>query len=193
MAGGERLPKDPIKNYHEAHWGHSPTRKYHVQDDDLPEVLVEMGKLLEIHLEDGRDIVFQPGNMLPYATTPDTRLYFVLSQTAQRKMKQLLWDPKAPVFPLSHIAKLVGGRQARYPYPDVLVQPVSLMTDVVYRTTKGRYDEDQEEPDGLSEYIHKFGELNEGTGELPMVCVDHYGRLWLAGGAYKTLRGGITG
>lgn len=191
MAGGEKLPKDPARNYYEAHWNRPATKKIVVEDPLLPSPLVEMGKLTEIQILRGPKLKFGIGNRLVYTTTADTRLHCVLTKVAMKKMLSL-WEPYGDIYALRKVAKEVGGRQAKYPYPDVLVQVVGPMKHCVYVTEKGEY-EDGDEPDGLSSYIHKFGELDEGSGELPYVCVDSEGRLWLAGGAYQTLRGGITG
>lgn len=192
MAGGEKLPKNPEDNYYEAHWGIEPKKKWTVKDSDLPSPLVEMGKLIAIHLEDGTDIFFGPGNHLVYTTTADTRLYCVLTQAAQKRIIKEFWDPKDHVEPLSQVAKFTGGRQARYPHADVLVQNLGLMIDIEYQCAKGSYEEG-EEPDGPSLYVHRFGELSEGGGILPMVSIDQFGRIWIVAGSYKVLRGGITG
>lgn len=192
MAFGEKLPKNPRQNYKEAHWGIPSKKEWHVPDPEVPDVLVEMGKLLEIHLEDGTKIYFGSGCHLAYSTTQDTRLYTVLTKAAKKRLVKEFFDPREGVDHLGRVAKFTGGRQARYHHADVLVQNIGLMTDVMYRCEKGSYLPG-EEPDGDSRYIHKFGELTEGGGLLPMVCVDQLGRLWFAGGSYKVLRGGITG
>ncbi len=192
MAGGEKLPKNPHKNYYEAHWGIPANKSWSHDDPDLPDVLIEMGKLIEIQIARGPHIQFGPGCQLVYSTDPSTRLFCLLTKKAQEKICEGFWKENRRPERLEDVAMRVGGRQAQYTDPDVFVQIVGRMRACVYQTAKGSYEKG-DEPDGMSEYIHKFGEKNEGTGEMPLVCVDYKGRLWLAGGAYCVLKGGITG
>ena len=192
MAGGEKLPKNPYDAYYEFHWSREAKKKWKINDPDLPSPLVELGKLIAIHLEDGTSIYFNKGNHLTCSLTEDTRLYCILTKEAQKRVWKECYDPKDSLEPLNRVAKFTGGRQARYRHADVLVQTLGLMTQIEYQCEKGEYEEG-EDPDGMSLYYHKFGELSEGGGILPMVSVDQYGRLWIAGGSYKCLRGGVTG
>jgi hypothetical protein len=192
MAFGEKLPEDPLENYYQAHWGIEANRSWKRADSDLPKVLIEMGKLLEIQIHRGPTICFGPGCQLVYSTDASTRLFNLLTKKGQKVIKASYWDSNKKPYLLEEIADKVGGRQADFTYPHLFAVPIGRMKHCVYQTAKGSYEE-EDTPDGMSEYIHKFGEKSEGTGELPMVCVDFSGRLWLAGGAYEVLRGGITG
>ncbi len=86
-------------------------------------------------------------------------------------------------YPLQDVAKAAGGRQAafRQHHPNVPVIILGLCTHVVYETDK--------KEDGLSQYIHEFG---EESGIRPILTCDKQGRVWLAGGNYTVPPEGIT-
>jgi hypothetical protein len=124
----------------------------------------------------GSFIAFDPNH-------PYERLYLLLPAAVCGVIKAQFWDRNtvAPK-PLSDLAFLAGGRHARHDYPEeVEGKLLGLLTAVAYFTDK--------KGDGPSFYIHKFG---EESGILPIPCVDRTGRLWLAGGNYRSLDPGIT-
>jgi len=195
MAGGERLPKDPIQNYTDAHWGLAPTKKITIDDDLLPEHLVEIGKLLSIKLLRGQNIEFGPRCRLAYTPSAPTRLYCVLSKVTKRRLQQTPWNHEG--VNLRDLAKHIGGYQAthRMPYPNLQVLPLGIVHNALYRTEKGKYLPDIPS-DGRSAYIHKHGDVEEapwGDGIRPALALDALGNLWFAGGDYRVLRGGISG
>jgi len=90
------------------------------------------------------------------------------------------------MFTLPQLARLAGGRHATADYPRIPVQPIGVLTHVTYLTMK----RDDAIEDGWvpSQYIHNMGE--EG-GIPPILAVDGHGRLWIAGGSYRVVDGGI--
>lgn len=172
-------------------------------DDDLPGLLIECGRLIRIHVRAPsrtharsnrhprrqRDTMIQFSRALSNSSHiafdpdhPNERLYFLLSNKASNELKHRLWDnnPFTPM-PLSEVARVAGGRHARHGYPDVMVKPLGAVTAVVYQTHK--------KGDGPSYYIHQMAEI---SGKFPFLGVDNRGRLWLAGGNYTSPNPGIT-
>ena len=159
--------KDPYERYKKWHWGNDATMEIEWEDPDVPGVMVGIGNLHELHVkplgsEKTDELVMQDGSTEWIAFDPKhpyERLYLLLSKDVQA----------------------AGGKQAKHPYPDVEVQPVGELTHVVYYTDK--------KGDGLSQYIHEFG---EESGILPLLAADRTGRLWIAGGNMTSPYAGIT-
>lgn len=178
-----------------------------VEDDDLPNLLIECGRLVRLHIrapssQEGRarhprrrrdtriefsraisnksHVAFDPDH-------PDERLYLLVAPNAQRELKRNFWDRNTmQPMSLSEVALIAGGRHARRDYPNVLVKPLGVITAVVYFTHKKG---DENPADDRSYYIHKMAEI---SGKFPFLCVDNRGRLWLAGGNYTSPTPGIT-
>lgn len=177
------------RQYRKWHWGIPAGIEVEVVDPDFPDKLVEIGRLAELHIEGVRPYKIKlPTNLMRIshaAFDPDheyQRIYFVLPEVARAYMIRQI--PSAVIskraFPLSTIAKAVGGRHG-YDYPRVAAIPVGILSHIVYFTNK--------KGDGPSLYIHEMGEMG---GIRPMVCVDKNGRFWLAGGSYTCPIPGIT-
>ena len=66
-------------------------------------------------------------------------------------------------------------------YEDIFVQPIGIMTNVVYACEK--------KGDGYSFYIHALG---EESGIRPVLGMADDGSLWFAGGNYTAPIQGIT-
>lgn len=189
----DRKTQEAARRYEVDHWGEQPRHVYEFDDPDLPAHLVQMGLLREFTIDPGEDIgdpfdLILPakGCHLAYTNDKATRLYALLPTGEQSRNKREFWDKgrtaRVPQYDLAEVAKLIGGRQARFPYPRVRVMVIGYATHVVYTTTK--------KGDGKSNYIHEFGE--ERGGIPPALCVDPTGRLWLAGGSYYVVEAGIT-
>ena len=179
--------------YQSAHWGIGAERTFNYPNErDMPDVLVEMGKLVELQLDttgktqgnkkakSDQAIAFPRTVHLAFATTADERLYVVLPAKEKQANMGLLVDD-ALWFDLADLADLAPGRQTDFTYPRLQVQCLGVVTHVVYATEK--------EGDGPSEYIHAFG---EESGTKPLLAVDGTGGLWFAGGNYSVPDAGIT-
>lgn len=199
-----RIDPKALDRYRDAHWGVEAERVYELDDPDLPDHLIEMGKLRLLRVRSGNTWLCLdfgttgpslPGNTVKLSSAGPTnivafthdkaeRLYFVLNRATQKRASKLILS-EMPFYPLGEVHAWVGGRQSRYPYPtetsEILVQCLGYLWDVVYHTEK--------QGDGMVEYHHKMGE--EG-GQKPILCLDEEGRLWLAGGAYSVPDPGIT-
>ena len=177
-------PRNPDERYESSHWGIKSKWIYEVDDPDLPNEAVQMGFLLELRLRSGNtyfDLKFKRGdNHLAFSTDRSERLWLVLSRRAETKARRCLIVPGEPWYKLAEVADKVGGRQARFRYPDIDVQPVGRVSHVVYATEK--------KGDGPSDYIHAMG---ENGGIKPMLCVSEDGRLWFAGGSSSVPDAGI--
>jgi hypothetical protein len=192
-----------VQAYDDWHWGNCAHKVVDWNDSDFPRMLIECGRLIRLHVRvpdsvtgvrrhprRRRDAMIEFARNVSsnshVAYDPDhrhERLYLLVDSRASQALKQRFWDdnPMDPQ-PLQYWASLAGGRHGRSrDYPDILVKPVGVLTDIVYKTDK--------QGDGLSFYIHKMGEL---THHLPILCVDERGRLWLAGGNYTCPTPGIT-
>lgn len=185
----ERLARDPVQRYTDAHWGYGPDRVYRVDDTDMPEELVMMGDLHAVQVENDKEHYEWK---VPKRKTPDAvpsilgftadnmeRLYCVCNDEACAKNRHLL-DADGTWYNLDEVARAAGGRQTRWAMPRVPVQVLGHCVAVVYYTNKKN--------DGWSEYIHKLGEETE---IVPYAAVDEKGRLWLAGGDYTVPNEGI--
>ena len=186
----------PLKDvYKKWHWGIEHATEKEVDDPDLPDTLVEAGRLVEIHYRPTdqnpkrKDKIFK----LPKSQAnnshlafdpkhPHERLYIILDPRTRKKVKTQFWtDSSWTPKPLSEIAPVVGGRHGTEDYPDVEVKPIGVMTAVVYATEK--------RGDGYSFYIHKMG---EESGIQPALACDKKGRLWVVAGNYTSPTPGIT-
>lgn len=181
--------------YRSAHWGKEPDGYFVVEDPDLPDQLVEMGKLVELELSRGprgRSMRLEfgdghNGDMLVFCQRRPERLFNVLLPETEAEMRKL-FDAKTAI-PLRTLAETCrrdarGGReprQLRHPYPRVQVTPLGVVDSVTYATDK--------EGDGWSHYMHECG---EESGIKPRLGVDREGRLWWAGGNYHVPDAGIT-
>lgn len=189
------------------HWGIEPQRVVDWNDPDYPPTLIECGRLIRIqvraprssghvrHPRRQRDIAIDfarstsDRSHLAYDPDhPDGRLYTLIPASARQALAQRFWhmnhvDPVA----LNYLASIAGGRHGRRSdYPSVLVKPVGVVTALIYYTHK-KGDENPNDP--RSHYIHQVGEL---SSIMPILGCDRRGRLWLAGGHYRTPTPGIT-
>lgn len=192
-----RINRAHVEHYRRWHWGAPAERVIDWSDPDFPEVMIEIGRLAELHTLDlaGRKQIIE----IPAAELNDNavvfdpkhkgeRIYLLLGARQQQRMRRL-WNPQARGVALGTLAAQGEGRHARGPaasgYPRVTVQPLGILTHIKYRTWK-KGDDDATKG---SFYIHEMGE--EG-GVPPILAVDAKGRLWLAGGSYTCPTPGIT-
>jgi len=199
---GTKTPSSKsVQEFNKWHWGMDPVQIVDVEDPDLPDELIECGRLAELRVHIPQ--VGTKGNPLRRKNSqislsqtesershltfdpnhPHERLYIVLPKDVMRKMKKTYYDMNPfEEQSLGSIAKFTGGRHGtEKDYPQISVKPVGICTAVVYATEKTG--------DGFSYYIHRLG---EETGVRPCLCIDATGRLWLAGGAYTSPTAGIT-
>ncbi len=194
------------KAYEDWHWGLSPASVLDIEDPDLPDEIIECGRLAEIRFSiptsasaeggmkrnrmKGKAAVItlskgesQRSHLAYDPNHPSERLYNVLPEDVQRKMKKTYFDQNPfALQPLSEVARHTGGRHGTArDYPNVMVKPIGICTAVIYATEK--------EGDGFSFYIHRLG---EESGVRPCLCVSEDGRLWYAGGNYTSPTAGIT-
>ena len=128
-------------------------------------------------------------NLLTF--TPKTQaLYACLTDDALERLRRRYVNPRSGWVDLRTAAKAwEGKRNARIPYPaNVPVQYLGEAAFVVYKTDKGAPGISKYGVDGMSEYIHPFGD--EG-GHRPLLTVAEDGALWLVGGDYEVPEGGI--
>lgn len=171
------------------HWGVKPGTEVHYTDTDYPDELVEIGRLMELHIEDGRGAytIKVPERILDYghlAFDPAhgrQRMYVIADPRVLRHVQSAARGrgTQKP-HPLARIAQATGGSH-QGAYPDVRARLLGVCRAVVYLTHK--------KGDGLSGYIHEMGEMG---GTQPVVCQDGKGRLWFAGGDYTCPTPGIT-
>jgi len=185
--------------YREWHWNVPHKSVIEWEDDDLPETdVVECGRLVELHFREpgarkdtviklsrkeanGSHLCFDPSH-------PNERLYILLHpefcEKLRKKYRQVAGyesGTKYREMPLSDLARAVGGRHATPDYPNVKASPIGILTHLVYATEK--------KGDGYSFYIHKMG---EESGVRPCLAVDAKGRVWIAGGNYRSPTAGIS-
>lgn len=173
--------------YTSTHWGVYPDALIELADPDLPDHLVEMGKLREIRIHQGRgagSVVItysaDPRCVLAFDPRPSRRLYVVVPPSVcLRTLGE--FDRADGWTCLRKLNRERGGRQARWTTPAIDVVKLGRWTHVVYATHK--------RGDGPSEYVHRMGE--EG-GREPWLCMDREGRLWAAGGSYDVKDDGIV-
>lgn len=181
--------------YKRWHWGKPLEQTQEIEDPNLPERLVETGRLAELHFwpVKGRTarkdkIIRLPEKLAEeshLAFDPDhsfNRLYIILPPQLRKKFKKEYWsDNKLNVLDPVDIANAAGGKHATNDYPDIEVKPIGILRNIVYACEKVG--------DGFSLYIHKMG---EETGIKPALCVDKKGDLWIIGGDYTSPLQGIT-
>ena len=192
----------PISNraskvYKDWHWGNGPTQLIQWDDPQIPDPLIEIGRLVEIRLIDrseaptrlvthqadldGTHLVFDPAS-------EGKRLYVLLPQEYRRAVRRL-YDPDQKALGLPWLAKnACQGATQLGGYPsDVGGQPLGHITHLIYLTHK--------KGDGVSQYIHELGEEDKAAKakpRLPLLVADPTGRLWIVGGAYTCPNEGIT-
>ena len=179
---------DPKERYARWHWGERPTKEIEVDDPNLPDHLIECGKLLQLYVDlypDDEAVTLTPeaGASLCFDNDhPDDRLYIVaLPKRVRAAVKRRWCGAGADWWDLAALARTAGGRHAASDYPAIEVVPIGLLTHLVYGTTK--------RGDGPSEYIHHLG---EESGVQPILSADKAGDLWIAGGNYTSPYAGIT-
>jgi hypothetical protein len=182
--------QDPYERYKKWHWGEEADLDVQWDDDDFPNTMIGIGNLHELHVRplngegDADELVMQEGQSCWIAFDPEhphERLYLLLSDEVRADVRSKLLKKNGEWWDLGELSRAAGGKQARHPYPDVEVQPVGQLTHVVYFTKKTG--------DGLSQYIHNFG---EESGIVPILAADKTGRLWVAGGNMTSPYAGIT-
>jgi hypothetical protein len=181
--------------YKRWHWGKPFENKEEIDDPNLPDRLIETGRLAELHFwpVKGRTARKDKVIKLPeklseeshLAFDPDHnfhRLYIILPTKLKKKFKKEYWDnTDLTIFDPSDIANAAGGKHATDDYPDIEVKPIGILRNIVYACEKVG--------DGFSLYIHKMG---EESGIKPALCVDKSGDLWIVGGDYTSPLQGIT-
>ena len=190
--------------YTKWHWGIDPVEQVNVSPPSVVTSkadkkkwrdmkLVECGRLVEIHIAPlsgnvkRRDKVIKLNRKnsnqchLAFDTEHENqRLYFILNTATKEKMRKDLSNDYDKL-PLQELAEIVGGRHASDDYETIMVQPIGVMTNVVYATEK--------KGDGYSFYIHTLG---EESGIQPLLAMANDGSLWFAGGNYTSPVAGIT-
>lgn len=181
---------DPLERYKRWHWGIEADATQRLTGEPLPAdmQLIGIGNLRELHLEplDGGDqlrLGFDDENSWAAFDMdhPIERIYFVIPERVRTDIRSKLIEQKGEWWDLDTLAKAVGGKQAEYEHPNIEVQPLGVLTHIVYLTHK--------KGDGLSEYIHEFGEV---SGKRPVLAASKDGRLWVAAGDYTSPYAGIT-
>ena len=195
------MNKNLSKIYSQYHWGTNPTHEVETRSQHHSDKMVEYGRLYEIHVAD--DMVYghqKPDHILqiPESHLPTSYLLFdskkkkkplmieVDPETQEEFKKLYAENPNEPIT-LKNIAKMIGGYQSNRRYPNVRAKPLGYVTHIVYRTIK--------EVDGLSNYIHEFGEpykKGEKWSQKPILAVDSKGEIFLCGGNYKSQIEGIV-
>jgi len=189
--------------YSDWHWSEKPTKVVDWGDPDMPEMLVECGKLIRVHVrapEGARPNHSHPrrerDTMIEFSRSvaekshlaydpdhPYQRLYLLVDRSAQPTLAQRFWHQNAfaPML-LGNVAAVAGGRHGgSNDYPHIMVKVIGVLTDLVYFTTKTG--------DGPSFYRHQLAEI---SGLFPFLCCDATGRLWLAGGNTTSPTQGVT-
>lgn len=187
------------KRFKEWHWGVDAVKVLDWNDPDMPDSLIECGRLVRVHIRlprngsrhprTERDTMIQFSKTLSDASylafDPDhahERLYMLVASKARQVLADRLWNGNdSSPMDMAKLAQIAGGRHGREDYPRIRVKPVGVLTAVVYYTNK--------QGDGLSYYIHQMAEL---TGGYPILAVDESGRLWICGGSYTAPTPGIT-
>lgn len=183
--------------YKDWHWGNSPTQLIQWDDPQVPDPLIEIGRLVEIRLVDRagtptRLVTHQADLDNTHLTfdpaSPLQRLYLLLPQEYRRAVRRL-YDPDQKAIRLPWLAKNACSESTHLDgYPaEVGGQPLGFVTHLIYLTHK--------KGDGVSQYIHELGEDDKQAGKkprLPLLVADPTGRLWIVGGAYTCPNEGIT-
>lgn len=200
LSGPQQRRADSLRRLFDLlHWGMPSRRIYEVQDPLVPDA-VQMGahEALRV-LFDGNEVeVPYTGHLgvqydlgaldrgLPVERLFDDdriqRLHLIGPLNPLVSNTREFARHKSALADLNVLARRVGGRQARFPYPRVLAYPLAEVTHIVYATDK--------KGDGFSHYIHAFSE--ESKGPRPWLAIDLDGRSWLVGGSYTVPPEGIT-
>lgn len=199
------FPVDPrsrmAREHKRTHWGVEAQQRIRWNDNDLPDELVQMGKLVELRLA--------PTTKGPYTTAlkarhigrshlvydaqhKSQRLYVLIPKGDRRRLALLFKKHADQAVALSSVARDVGGRHSRGGYPSVKVVPLGFFSHVTYQTKKRGDDVELVRGRAVgpgSKYIHEMGECG---GIRPKLCVDAQGRLWVAGGSYRVQTHGIV-
>jgi hypothetical protein len=215
IADNVKLPNAKVKEgaskFEDWHWGVEPAQVIDWEDNDYPSMLIECGRLIRMHIRTPdtssnrgnpsahprrkRDTMIELSRNVSenshIAYDPDhadERLYLLIDPKASQTLARRFWhENEMPPMPLSQLAMVAGGRHGKRPdYPSVMVKPVGILTAVVYKTWKKG---DENPGDNRSFYIHQLGEM---THFYPVLAADQRGRMWLAGGNYKTPTAGIS-
>ncbi len=190
------------KNYYEDwHWGIKPSKVVDWNDSDMPETLIECGRLVRLHLrapnhQNRKHPRRERDTMIEFSREvasnshvaydpdhPNQRLYLCVADKALAPLAQRFWTENAykPML-LGDLAAIIGGQHGDpRDYPAIQVKPVGLLTSIVYYTNK--------KGDGPSYYIHKLGEISH---LYPCLACDARGRIWMAGANYSAPTPGIT-
>ena len=152
------------KEYKKYHWGTEPTGTIKTRSKYHSDKMISYGRCCEFHLSDEMKLSKQKPEYI--LEIPETHLhtsYLLFDSSKKKKPLMIELDPETqkefkelykenPNEPekLKDIAKISGGYQANRRYPNVMAKPLGYCTHIVYRTIK--------KPDGLSSYIHEFGE-----------------------------------
>lgn len=173
------------------HWGVKPALLLNWPDKDCPREMIEIGRLVELHVRmrgEKKDTVInvRQKNMNDNFVVFDKahrfqRIYILTDRNVRTAARSMFWDPRGSTYALADVAVSTGGKQATRDYPHVIVQPIGTFTHITYLTEK--------KGDGVSNYIHEFGEV---SGIRPILCLDASGRFWVAGGSYVCPTAGIT-
>jgi len=178
-----------VAAYTDFHWGYDPEELIDIDDPLLPDV-AGIGRLIALHVgkEGEHELHFPQGirkgsrSYLAYDPAhPCDRIYLIVPESTRKEAAKLYRTSRNKKRFLSDIAADVGGRQAREPYPRLKAVDLGPVKEVIYLTSK--------KGDGLSYYIHEFG---EESGIRPHLAVDQDGRVLLLGGNYTCPRPGIT-
>lgn len=188
---------DGAQRFLKWHWGIPHQREIEWNDPDLPDTLVECGRLVEVRVRqvgqrksthitlseeesEKSHLVFDPAHRAQ-------RLYFLLSPAVRGDIKARFWKPGEKTWDINDLAETIGGRHGTRDYPPVRVQVIGTLTNLLYRTWK-KGDDDDADPPGCT-YIHACG---EESGLHPALSVDARGRLWVVGANYTAPNPGIT-
>ena len=195
------------RQYTDWHWGIEADQVVDWDDSDMPETLIECGRLVRLQLRlpravDGRlpkHPRYDRDTMVEFsqrvspkchiAFDPDhkyQRLYLLLPEEVRRTLVTRFWTQnRFEPMPLDQVAQMAGGHH-QGGYPAVEVKPVGILTAFVYWTHKKG---DELPGQSHSYYLHRAGEV---SGIHPIICCDEQGRLWLAGSNSTSPTPGVT-
>ena len=196
-AGNRNSVKGSLRDmYVDWHWGTEPKQLTKIDNPDLPDELVETGRLVELHYRQPeqnpkrKDKIYKlprkKANKTHLAFDPHhkyERLYIVSDDkpTLKKFKKDLYTTSPYNDVDLGDMSMYVGGKHATDDYPLIDARAVGILTAVVYACEK--------EGDGYSFYIHKMG---EESGIQPILACSEDGQLWIVGGNYTSPIQGIT-
>jgi hypothetical protein len=173
------------------HWSKKAALVVNWPDKDYPREMIEMGRLVELHVRmrnEKKDTVINVrdqdinDNFAVFDKNHRfQRIYLLTDRAVREAARRMFWDPRGRTYSLADVAVSTGGKQATRDYPRVIVQPIGTFTHITYLTEK--------QGDGVSNYIHEFGEVSKIR---PILCLDATGRFWVAGGSYSCPTPGIT-